>query len=61
MQHTSERKTDNIEEARRLLGIARDQAYEAAKSGQIPTNKIGKRLLVPNPVLDPMLPAASTA
>ena len=61
MQHTSERKTYNIEEAGRLLGIGRNQAYEAAKSGQIPTIKIGKRLLVPKAVLDRMLSGASTA
>ena len=60
MQHASERKTYNIEEAGRLLGIGRNQAYEAAKSGQIPTIKIGKRLLVPKVALDRMLSGAST-
>jgi excisionase family DNA binding protein len=55
MQYETERKTYNIEEAGRLLGVGRDQAYEAAKSGQLPTIKIGKRLLVPKAALDRML------
>ena len=54
MQH-SERKTYNIEEVGRLLGIGRNQAYEAARSGQIPTIKIGKRLLVPKVAIERML------
>ena len=33
MQDTNERMTYNIEEAGRLLGIGRNQAYEAAKRG----------------------------
>jgi excisionase family DNA binding protein len=55
MRTETERKTYNIEEAGRLLGVGRNQAYEAAKSGQIPTIKIGKRLLVPKVALDRML------
>ena len=55
MQGAEERKTYNVEEAGRLLGIGRNQAYEAAKLGQIPTIKIGKRLLVPKAALDRIL------
>jgi excisionase family DNA binding protein len=36
-----------IEEAARLLRISRGSAYEAARSNQIPTIRIGRRLLVP--------------
>jgi excisionase family DNA binding protein len=39
--------TTTIEEAARLLGIGRNAAYEAAKTGQIPTIQIGRRKLVP--------------
>jgi excisionase family DNA binding protein len=39
--------TIGIEEAARLLGIGRATAYEAARKGQIPTIRIGRRLLVP--------------
>jgi excisionase family DNA binding protein len=49
------RQTYNIEEAGRLLGVGRNQAYEAARIGQIPTIKIGKRLLVPRAAFDRML------
>lgn len=55
MQGTSERKTYKIEEAGRLLGIGRNQAYEAAKRGDFPTLKIGRRLLVPKAALDRLL------
>ena len=51
----SERRTYNIEEAARLLGIGRNQAYEAARTGQIPTIQIGKRRLVPKAALDRLL------
>jgi excisionase family DNA binding protein len=51
----SDRKTYNVEEAGRLLGVGRNQAYEAARRGEIPTIKIGKRLLVPRAALDRML------
>jgi excisionase family DNA binding protein len=50
-----ERLTYNIEEAGQLLGCGRNQAYLAARAGQIPTIKIGKRLLVPKAALDRML------
>lgn len=53
--HEAERKTYKVEEAGRLLGIGRNQAYEAAKRGDFPTIKIGKRLLVPKAALDKML------
>jgi excisionase family DNA binding protein len=41
------RKTISVEEAGRRLGVSRNLAYEAAKRGEIPTIKIGRRLLVP--------------
>ena len=39
-------KTQTIEEAAKELGIGRNQAYAAAKRGEIPTIRIGKRILV---------------
>ena len=44
-----------IEEAGALLRIARGSAYEAARRGDIPTIKIGRRLLVPRARLLAML------
>ncbi len=49
------RQTLTIAEAARALGIGRNQAYEAAHRGEIPTIKIGKRLLVPRIAFEKML------
>jgi excisionase family DNA binding protein len=43
--------TYDIPEAAKLLGIGRNQAYEAAARGEIPTIRIGNRLLVPKSAL----------
>lgn len=37
----------SVREAARLLGMGDSAAYEAAKRGDIPTVKIGRRLHVP--------------
>jgi excisionase family DNA binding protein len=42
-----EKKTMTITEAAKVLGIGRNNAYAAARNGDIPTIKIGKRILVP--------------
>ena len=55
MRPSDDRKTYDVEEAGRLLGIGRNQAYEAAKRGEIPTIRIGKRLLVPKVAFDRLL------
>ena len=39
--------TYTVTEAAELLGIGRTAAYEAARTGQLPTVRIGKRILVP--------------
>ena len=52
---TIERLTVTISEAAKLLGIGRSLAYEAAKRGEIPTIRIGDRLLVPLPALRVLL------
>lgn len=51
----TERRTITVPEAGDLLGISRNGAYEAARRGEIPTIKIGKRLLVPKAAFDKML------
>ena len=38
-----------------MLRLSRGSAYEAAKTGQIPTIRIGRRLLVPRAMLLRML------
>lgn len=42
----TERATYTIEEAADILGIGRSSAYRAARRREIPTIKIGRRLLV---------------
>lgn len=50
-----ERATYTVEEAAVVLGIGRSAAYLAAQSGELPTVRIGRRVLVPKPALDQML------
>jgi excisionase family DNA binding protein len=61
MSKPDKRKTLTIEEAAEELGISRGKGYDAAKSGEIPTIKIGRRLLVPRVALDRMLEGVSVA
>ena len=46
-----DRITLTIEETARLLRLGRTAAYEAARRGQIPTRRVGRRILVPVPAL----------
>jgi excisionase family DNA binding protein len=55
MQKDLQPQTYQISEAAKLLGIGRNHAYEAAKRGEIPAIKIGRRVLVPRAALDRML------
>lgn len=41
------RPTLTVEEAAELVGISRGAAYQAARTGEIPTLRIGRRILVP--------------
>lgn len=41
------RTTISVEEAASLVGISRSSAYEAARTGELPTLRIGRRFLVP--------------
>ena len=45
------RATITIEQTAQLLGLGRTAAYDAAKRGELPTRKLGRRLLVPVPAL----------
>jgi excisionase family DNA binding protein len=54
---TQKRITLTVVEAAARLGIGRNQAYSAVKEGQIPSVRIGKRLLVPEAALNRMLNA----
>jgi excisionase family DNA binding protein len=47
--------TITVERAAVLLGVSRSAAYRAAKSGQLKTLRIGRKLLVPTAALLRML------
>ena len=54
-----DRSTVTISEAAKILGIGRNQAYEAAKSGTLPVIRFGKRLVVPKAGLERLLQGAA--
>ena len=47
--------TLSVEETARLLGIGRNLCYDRVKTGEIPSLKIGRRLLVPKAALEKLL------
>jgi excisionase family DNA binding protein len=53
-------RVKTLNEAACLLRISRGSAYEAAKRGEIPTIRIGRRLLVPSDALERLLSGTST-
>ncbi len=53
-----EKKVLTIIEAAEELGISKGSAYEAARTGKIPTIRIGRRLIVPRVAFDKMLAQA---
>ena len=44
-----------VEEVRQLLGLGRQAVYRAVNSGEIPSVRIGKRILVPKAALEALL------
>ena len=52
-----EARVKTLNEVASLLRISRGSAYEAAKRGEIPTIRIGRRLLVPDNALEKLLAA----
>ena len=43
----ADRPVITVEEAARVLGVGRSAAYEAVRAGQIPSWRIGHRIVVP--------------
>ncbi len=43
--------TISVEQTATLLGLGRTAAYEAARRGEFPTRRLGRRLVVPVPAL----------
>jgi excisionase family DNA binding protein len=53
-----DRLTLTVPEVAALLGVSRNAAYEAVAVGQIPSIRIGRRLLVPRVALERLLDCA---
>lgn len=49
-----EELTLTVEQAAEAIGISRYLAYEAVRSGELPSIRIGRRILVPRPALEAM-------
>lgn len=49
------RLTLSVEEARQQLGLSKGLMYEALRSGQIPSIRIGRRILIPRVALEQLL------
>ena len=61
MSNDTKTLTVTIDKAAKILGIGRSLAYSAAKSGDIPTIRIGGRILVPMAALEEKLRLAGNA
>lgn len=51
LEDLGHRITISVEEAASLLGLGRTAAYEAARRGEIPSRRLGRRVIVPVPAL----------
>jgi len=57
---TDARRTLDVPEVAKLLGIGRDTAYEAVASGEIPSIRLGRRIVVPEAALERLLSGEAT-
>ena len=54
-----ERLTVSVSQAAELLGIAKNSAYAACARGDIPSLKIGKRIVISRVAIDRLLAAGT--
>jgi excisionase family DNA binding protein len=54
-----ERKTLTVAAAAHLLGIGRNSAYSAVRSGQLPAIRLGGRILIPVSALERLMSQGS--
>ena len=52
---TDEKQVLTVEEAGRVLGLGRSASYDAVRRGDIPSIRIGHRLVVPTRALERLL------
>lgn len=58
---TPDRRTYTVPEAARALGLSRSSGYDAARRGDLPTIRIGHRILVSRAALDRLLDGSAPA
>lgn len=51
----SECRTMSVTEAARILGISRTTAYECVRSGDLPSVRLGGRIVVPTQAVERLL------
>jgi len=52
---STDRLTFTVDETRRKLGLSRGLIYQAIREGQIPSLRIGRRILIPRAALEKLL------
>jgi excisionase family DNA binding protein len=52
---STDRLTFTVDETRRKLGLSRGLIYQAIHQGQIPSIRIGRRILIPRAALEKLL------
>ena len=55
MKPTEKKLTLTVPEAAQRLGIGRNAAYQGVRRGEIPSIRVGGRILVPKRALDDLL------
>ncbi len=61
LEDLEDRITLTVEEVASLLGLGRTATYEAARRGQIPSRRLGRRVIVPVAALLEWLAADSNS
>ena len=59
MSEPVQRRTYTVDEVATILGIGRNTAYEVCRNGDIPTIRVGGRILIPRDAIDDLLAGAA--
>lgn len=51
LDEVASKATISVEQTAKVLGLGRTAAYEAARRGEFPTRRLGRRVIVPVPAL----------
>ena len=55
MNKKTEKLTMTVDEAALALGLSRNSCYQAVETGDIPSIRVGKRILIPRYALERLL------